>query len=99
VFNFPFGFHFIGPWLKPAFCKKDILDLVVAQGIITQLIDRFNDMLAELQDHYRTNPKGKLHYIDLRQEIEASDWVNELHLSDAAYKRVAAKFDAVLRTF
>ena len=22
VFNFPFGFHFIGPWLKPAFCRE-----------------------------------------------------------------------------
>ncbi len=99
VFNFPFGFHFVGPWLKPAFCKKNILDLATATGIVAQLIDAFNDMLADLQAHYSTNSQGKFHYIDLRGDISASDWVNELHLSEDAYKRVAARFDAVLKTF
>jgi hypothetical protein len=99
VFNFPFGFHFIGPWLKPAFCKKDILDQAAAQGIIAQLIDAFNAMLAALQHLYSTNAQGRFHYIDLRQEIKPADWVNELHLSDEAFRRVAAKFDAVLQTF
>jgi hypothetical protein len=98
VFNFPFGFHFIGPWLKPAFCKKNILDQADAQGIIAQLIDAFNGMLADVQHLYSTNAQGKFHYIDLRQEIKTADWVNELHLRDEAYRRVAAKFDAALQT-
>jgi hypothetical protein len=99
VFNFPFGFHFVGPWLKPAFSKKNILDLALAAGIIRQLIDRFNDMLSNLQAHYRNNSQGRFHYIDLRRVVMTNDWVNELHLSHAAYKKVAARFHEVLNSF
>lgn len=98
VFNFSFGFRFIGPWLKPAFSKKDILDLATATGIMARFIDKFNDMLKDLQTKFSANAQGKLHYIDLRQDIRPADWVNELHLSNAAYKRVAARFDAVIKT-
>ena len=33
VINLPLGFHFVGS-AKPAFCKKDILDMTVATGIV-----------------------------------------------------------------
>ena len=35
VFNFPFNFRFVGPWLRPAFTRKNITNLAVSKGIVT----------------------------------------------------------------
>ena len=87
VINFPFGFRFIGPWLRPALTKKRILDASQAKSVVQQMIDRVNDMLEALDAR---NPN--FHYIDLRPYINDDDWVNELHLSNRAYQVVADCF-------
>ena len=81
-----------GPWLRPALAKKGVADPALALGVIAQMMDLFNDMLASLATQHPL-----FHYIDLRDDIQDSDWVNELHLSNDAYRRVAGKFDAVIR--
>lgn len=94
VFNFPFGFRYLGPWLKPAFTKKDITNFNEARTIIRQIMDAFNTMLQGLQ---AANPT-RFHYIDLRSSFQnASDWVNELHLNNAAYRKVAARFHTTIK--
>lgn len=94
VLNFPFNFRFIGPWLRPAFTRKNILNLSTAKGIVGTMIDELNSMLASLT----TSLGPKFHFIDLRSTIRTNDWVNELHLSNAAYGRVADKFHDVITT-
>lgn len=93
VFNF-FGFSFVGPWLRPAFAKKNITNTTVAEGIIAELTDLFNDMLKELDDKHEN-----FHYLDLRKSIGRDDWRNELHLYDEDYLRVAEIFHEEIKKY
>lgn len=77
------GFDFIGPWLRPAFAKKQI-DVTQAQKTIRILIDNFNVMLATI-----ASKDSNVHYIDLRPLIKDEDWANELHLTADGYEKVA----------
>ena len=45
----------------------------------------------------RDEPRGRLHYIDLRPLIRTADWENEPHLTNSAYRRVAAEFDRTMQ--
>lgn len=81
------GIRFSGPWLRPALAKKNITSPGEAQDVIRQLIDLFNEMLGELN---RDN--ANFHYLDLRAGITRDDWVNELHLTNQAFGRVADIF-------
>jgi len=84
VLRFPFGFQFIGPWLRPALTAKGYDQRSLQDPILRTLIDRFNDMLAAL-----AASDSRLHYLDLRPLIGPDDWANELHLRNSAYQRVA----------
>jgi lysophospholipase L1-like esterase len=93
VINF-FNFRFIGPWLRPTFTKKNILDPAKREKLIGQIIDKFNDMLAELDAEVE-----KFHYIDLRDRINENEWVNELHLTSDAYQKVANLFHEEIQKY
>jgi len=90
--NLPFGFKFIGPWLRPALAKKNITNPLEAEGLIASLIDMFNEMLQQLDQENQ-----RFHYIDLRGLIQREDWVNELHLYNFAYRRVAGIFHDLIQ--
>ena len=62
------------------------------QQAVGDLIDRYNDLLAEIA---RRQPRFR--HVDLRDMVSAADWVNELHLSSAAYRRVAGRMAEVVR--
>lgn len=81
--------HVIGPWLRPALTRKNILDPALQRKLIAAIVDRFNEMLKGL-----ASGKPNLHYIDLRNEIKDDDWINENHLNALAYRRMAALFEA-----
>jgi hypothetical protein len=79
------GFNFAGPWLAPAFAKKRIFDSSQRKDIVFKAIDKYNEMLFGLAKDF-----PKFRYIDLRGMIDPStDWVNELHLHNSAFARVA----------
>lgn len=88
VINFPFGFRFVGPWLRPALARNRLDFGTTGREVIRRLMGMHNDMLARLEDKYA----GRLHYIDLRDIISERDWVNELHPTNDGFRRVAAKF-------
>ncbi len=81
------GFQWIGPWLRPALTKKRILGAVERQQVVTTLIGRLNDLIGELGQKY-----SNYHAIDARTVIKPSDWENELHLKNSAFRRVAVLF-------
>jgi lysophospholipase L1-like esterase len=86
------GFSFIGPWLRPALVSKGYEQRIEQEQIMHKLIDDFNSMLAEF-----AKTDSRLHYIDLRKLILDSDWENELHLKNSAYRRVAEAFHQVIQ--
>jgi hypothetical protein len=92
-----------GPWLEPAFRLKGYADMVERVRVMTDLIDRFNDMVASL-----AGQPGLEHvvYVNLRRtlsnELEGKKykktWANELHPTDLGFKTVAAEFHRIIAT-
>lgn len=96
VVNLPFiGWRFVGPWLRPALTKKNYVDAAQARAIMRELIDVFNDTLRQLAQ--TPEYEGHFHYIDLRHLIADDWWVNELHLSNSGFRKVAEEFDRVIK--
>lgn len=89
-----FGLNWVGPWLRPALTAKGYTRKSEREEIVHELIDEYNKMLKSLA---RSDDRGRIHYIDLRRHLAERDWVNELHLSNSAYRRVAALFDLKIR--
>jgi lysophospholipase L1-like esterase len=96
VINGPLGFHWIGPWLRPALAKKRI-DHAQFAAVLTSLIDMYNAMLSSLHD-----PGRNIFYVDLRNSLRTlygkdpdgyqKAWANELHPSNEGFKLIARKF-------
>jgi lysophospholipase L1-like esterase len=92
-----------GPWLEPGFRKKGHTTLSTNARVMTDLIDRFNAMLAGLPSQ-----PGFSHvtYLDLRGALSSSlaggvykkSWENELHPTQAGFKSVARALNDVLLT-
>lgn len=93
VVNFHGAWRLGGPWLRPSLARYRIDYSTVGRELLRELIGMFNSMLANLAAAY----PGRVHYLDLRAQIREADWRNELHLTDAAYKRVAALFHERMR--
>lgn len=88
------AFNFVGPWLEPVFERKQIAGQDVRDTIVEKMIDDFNEMLLDLDSKH-----PHFHWIDLRPiaQRRSEDWDNELHLSNAGYRRAAARFDDKMR--
>ncbi len=96
VINIPWGWHFFGPWLRPALTKKNYVDDQERRGIMRDLVSRFNTTLRDMADDPAL--RNRFHYLDLRPLISDDQWVNELHLKSSAYGVVAMEFDRVIRS-
>lgn len=89
VINIPGGWRFVGPWLRPALTKKRWLAKATQKQIIRDLINRLNESLKDLAARHEN-----VHFMDLRPILKQSDWINELHLNQVGWTKVAKKFDA-----
>lgn len=83
---------FVGPWLRPALTKKRVASKAARRAIIVDMINRLNNVLAELA---ATN--ANVHHIDVRGTLRTDqkykkDWANELHPTSDGFKLVARKF-------
>jgi hypothetical protein len=88
-----FGFTFGGPWMRPALAKKGIFDPIEQRNSAFMLIDKYNEMLNDLALTH-----NKFHHIDLRDMLDPDqDWVNELHLRNSAYARVAQRIHEAIK--
>jgi len=81
-----------GPWLKPHLDEKGITDLKDARRIIRWLIDRFNEMLADLAQNH-----SQLIHVKTRRTLSDDEWNDELHPSRDGFEQIAEKFRAKLK--
>jgi hypothetical protein len=91
------GWPFPGPWLEPGFREKLFTLLAKNVGLMHDIIDRFNAMLAGLV----TDPAfGNVHYVDLRgtlstelaNNVYQDWWANELHPTEKGFSAITDKF-------
>lgn len=94
VVNFPFGWRFIGPWLRSSFASKGYTDWKKTEPWIGQLLNDYNTMLAGIAASIGT----RFRYVDVRPAVGRNDWANELHPTNAGFARVAALIHAALKT-
>jgi len=74
----------IGPWMYPAL-KKYNVPKEHWKPIARNLINRLKSIIKSL--HEQSN--GRFHYVDSTQLIDEDDWIDEIHLKPAGFKRVA----------
>jgi hypothetical protein len=91
------GWPFPGPWLQPGFHEKLFDDLSTNVGLMRDILDRLNVMLAALvQEPAFSNVK----YVDLRNTLSTvlagsayqDWWGNELHPTKQGFSAVTDKF-------
>jgi lysophospholipase L1-like esterase len=87
-----------GPWLEPGFRQKGYRDRSRNIGIMKTLIDRFNQMLAEVG---AIPGFAHVHYLDLRGTLPTDTtykrfWANELHPTGRGFNLVTSKFARLL---
>ncbi|MDH5476401.1 MAG: hypothetical protein OEX22_11965 [Cyclobacteriaceae bacterium] len=82
------GIKLSGPWILPGFGAKGITDRGVQETILKKMIDRFNEMLIEIDKEH-----PHFHHIDLRGNFpNDKQWHNEIHLKSAGFKTVAKQY-------
>lgn len=79
-------FRVAGPWLLPALERKGI-EPEDGREILRALIDLFNETLESLRDEF-----PNFRYVDLRGQIVAADWRDELHVRNSAFALIADRF-------
>lgn len=87
VINFPFGFKFAGPWLRPAFAKKGYEKWELTEPHIAQLLGDYNALIAKIGNSLGS----KFHYVDTRSAVTRDQWANELHPTNEGFAAVAMK--------
>jgi len=76
-----------GPWMYPALVKRKVPE-VHWRAIIRHLIDQLKQVFQVLQ-----GASGKrFHFVDTTILINEEDWLDEIHLTPAGFKRVADAF-------
>lgn len=84
-----------GPWLDPSLTRKGYDRTKHAdrrRTAINQMIDAFNEMLKALVAEV-----PNIFHVDLRGTLASNEWANELHPSQEGFRKVAQRFDEVLR--
>lgn len=82
------GWSYIGPWLRPAFVRKRILDPGTMRDIVRTLINRLNDAIADVAARH-----ADVHHLDCRTIVGDGEWANELHPTSRGFGQVARLFD------
>ena len=94
VFRAPLGFHFVGPWLLPAFARQRTWPDQVRYDTIATLVDMHNEMIIDVAKQY-----PNFHHIDCRKVLNrnTTDWANELHPTVGGFAKIVKKFsDTIL---
>ncbi|NKJ72714.1 hypothetical protein GFL38_10610 [Rhizobium leguminosarum bv. viciae] len=80
-------------WLGGPLKEKGITHQTLQRDIIRVLIDALYDMLDNIAGDSK---KSNIYVVDVRGELKAGDWADEIHAKSAAFGRVAARFKKVI---
>jgi len=83
----------VGGWLQDQFRTKGIKDAQLQKDIVTHLLKRFARFMEEFEAQ-----NLRVIYIRTQGTLKDDEWGDELHPTMAGFKRVAAKFQTVLRS-
>jgi lysophospholipase L1-like esterase len=82
-----------GPWILPAMIRAGIQEEATRRAIAALLVDRFNELLADLA---ACHPLDFVH-ADLRGTLDMDrEWENEIHPNRKGFRKVADRFRAIL---
>jgi len=88
------GVDFRGPWLKPGLDNKHITNPEERVYAVCRMTKVYNDMLMKLASDYSNN----FHHVSLLNLIDPdTEWINEYHLTDTAFGKVAHKFHQAIQ--
>ncbi|HET8645366.1 MAG TPA: hypothetical protein VFO85_07745 [Vicinamibacteria bacterium] len=93
------GYAFLpGPWLLPGFSQKGYADAAQRLALMRTLLDRYTAMLRRVPS---APGLGHVRYVRLLDLLGTGAgykkwWANELHPTQAGFKKVAAEFDRIL---
>ena len=86
------GIRVSGPWMKPYMEKKNITSPREQKQIAKWLIQQFNEILKDLE---RTT--SNFIYVKTPGTLNANEWGDEIHPTNAGFKKVANKFKPKLK--
>lgn len=81
-------------WLGAPMKQKGITDTTLQRDIIRILIDALYDMLHRVAGQSATT---HVHVIDVRGTLAIGDWADEIHGTDAGFKKVGRLFKSAIR--
>ncbi|MEO3475539.1 caspase family protein [Roseomonas sp. CAU 1739] len=82
-----------GKWLGNPMLELGIAAPAFQRAIVKELIDRFTLAIGRLAARY-----PHVVFLDNRDTVADDEWTDELHPNPAGFKKVAAKFDAAIKT-
>lgn len=93
-----FAWKVAGPWIYPHMIDRNIINCKLQQGIVSILLDKFYDILNEIQNE----PGSNFYVIDIRQSLkpvacasrdtESEYWDDEIHPSSKGFSRITKNF-------
>jgi len=86
------GIKIAGPWMKPYMEKKNITLASEQKKIAKWMIQQLNEILKDLES--RTN---NFIYIKTPGTLTANEWGDEIHPTNAGFKKIANKFKLKLK--
>ncbi|HCL56027.1 MAG TPA: hypothetical protein DHW82_03340 [Spirochaetia bacterium] len=80
-------------WIYPVLVSKGITERQTQKYIVQCLIDRFNEVLIEVEKNY----PGRFYYTDIRGTVFENEWYDEIHPNDNAFERISEKVERKIR--
>lgn len=77
----------VGPWMRPNLERKGIDDPADQEKIVRWLVDRFNEMIAEVAAGAQN-----IVFVRTRNTLSEDEWNDELHPTRAGFEKLAEKF-------
>lgn len=83
----------VGGWLQEQFLTKGIRDYDIQKDIVKYMLERFAAIIEQFEAR-----NDNVLYVRTQGTLKTSDWKDELHPTSAGFEKVAAKFQAALRS-
>lgn len=93
-----------GPWLQPTFVEKGYMEDEGNNRVIEKAIDRYNQAICNVAKKFADDGSASyvdmpVYFLDFRQEVAPTEWSDEIHPTQMAFKTLAEKVSKVVSTF